>query len=336
VRLDELAADSASVAAGLRASAVHAGDRVGVLCGNEEDFLAALFALSRLGACACPLPLPTTGRDGYAAKIDRIATSGRLTAVIVSRGLRRIRSVLAEALTGVRRLPMDEVRAAGAGAPLDLPEVGLDAELILQYTSGSTANPKGVRLTHRNVAACLAAIRAGMALTAENDRLGIWLPLFHDMGLFGTLAAVLTGVPTTIWQPSAFVKDPARWLRQFADSRCTVSPLPNFGYDYLVRAVPEEEVADYDLSAWRVAFNGAEPVLADSVDSFLAHFAEAGFAPAAMMPVYGLAEATLAVTFPPVGRGPTADRRWTGWTVPNSRRPAGRDQSRAPRGHARW
>jgi fatty-acyl-CoA synthase len=306
LRLDELVDESALTAARLRGLGIGAGDRVGVLCSNEADFLLALFALSRLGACACPMPLPTTGRDGYSAKIASVVECGRIGTVLVSRGLRRIRSVVDGALTGVRRLPMDQVHSADAPAPVDGADVGPDADIILQFTSGSTAYPKGVRLTHRNVQACLAAIRTGIELS-ETDSLGSWLPLFHDMGLFGTLTAILSGVPAAIWQPSAFVKDPASWLGQFAGGRFTCSPLPTFGYDYLVRAIPAEQVAGYDLSAWRVAFNGAEPVGVGSVESFLNHFAPAGFAPEAMLPVYGLAEATLAVTFPPVRRGPRVD-----------------------------
>jgi acyl-CoA synthetase (AMP-forming)/AMP-acid ligase II len=186
-------------------------------------------------------------------------------------------------------------------------EVGMDANLILQFTSGSTANPKGVQLTHHNVQASITAMRDGLEFSADADRYGGWLPLFHDMGLFGMLTLMLTGVPVTVWQPSAFVKDPAHWLRQFADRRLTVAALPNFGYEYLLRAVPADEVADYDLGSWRVALNGGEPVAVDSVEEFTAHFQPAGFAARAMMPVYGLAEATLGVTFPPLRRGPRVD-----------------------------
>jgi acyl-CoA synthetase (AMP-forming)/AMP-acid ligase II len=106
----------------------------------------------------------------------------------------------------------------------------------------------------------------------------------------------------TIWSPAAFVKDPAGWLRDFLDRGCTVSPSPNFGYETLVAAVGADEVATLDMSRWRVALNGAEPVRPTTVERFCAHFAPAGFAPTAMFPVYGMAEATLAVTFPPLGR----------------------------------
>lgn len=311
LRLDTLSQESARVAARFRDLGVVAGDRVGVLCTNESDFLLVLFALSRLGACVCPLPLPTTGRDGYAAKARSVLASGGIRDVFVSRRLRGFTRFLDEALGGVRTIPAEDLLSTvdirDSADSVSGDDVTADRDIILQYTSGSTANPKGVRLTHANVQTCMAAIREGMDLPRPGDRTAIWLPLFHDMGLFGTLTSILTGVAATVWQPSAFVKDPARWLREFADGGYTIAPLPNFGYDYLMRAVPPEEVADYDLSRWRVAFNGAEPIAVDSVESFLDHFGPAGFAPEAMMPVYGLAEATLAVTFPPLGRQPLAE-----------------------------
>ncbi|MGQ0842011.1 AMP-binding protein [Actinokineospora sp.] len=304
LRLAELSQDSGRIAARFRDLGIAAGDRVGVLCTNEPDFLLVLFALSRLGACVCPLPLPATAQDGYVARAQSVLASGRIRDVVVSRRLHKFGPFLDEVLGGVRRIMADELFDADTTHTVDGGEVSPDADIILQYTSGSTAQPKGVRLTHRNVQTCMDAIRVGIALPRPGDRTAMWLPLFHDMGLFGTLTSILTAVPVTVWQPTAFVKDPAHWLRQFADGGYTIAPLPNFGYDYLHRAVPAEEVADYDLSRWRVAFNGAEPIAVDSVEAFLAHFAPAGFAPAAMLPVYGLAEATLAVTFPPLGRGP--------------------------------
>ncbi|MFC4857287.1 AMP-binding protein [Actinophytocola glycyrrhizae] len=309
LRLDTLSRDSARVAARFRDLGVGAGDRVGVLCTNEPDFLLVLFALSRLGACVCPLPLPTRADDGgYVAKAQSVLVDGGVRDVVVSRRLRRYGPFLDEVFQGVRRIPAEELLDLDAAVDgVDGDGVTADRDIILQYTSGSTANPKGVRLTHRNVQTCMQAIRTGIDLPQPGDRTAIWLPLFHDMGLFGTLTSILTGVSATVWQPAAFVKDPANWLREFADGGYTIAPLPNFGYDYLLRAVEAEEVTSYDLSRWRVAFNGAEPIAVDSVEAFLTHFAPAGFVQEAMMPVYGLAEATLAVTFPPLRRGPRAE-----------------------------
>ncbi|KAA2252824.1 fatty acyl-AMP ligase [Solihabitans fulvus] len=302
IRLDRLAEQSRATARALAAIGVRAGDRVGLLFGSEPDFLRVLLAVSRLGACACPLPLPTTGRDGYPARLRGIVETAGIRDVLVSNRMRRSKTI-ATALHGLRVLSADGLDSGGDTRDL---EVSCDDLAIVQFTSGSTARPKGVRLSHANVLAGLRAIRSGVDL-GPADRVAMWLPLFHDMGLFGTLTALLAGAHTTVWSPASFVKDPAGWLRAFADGRHTVCPLPNFGYDYLRQAVPADEVAGYDMSRWRVALNGAEPVAEDSVRSFVEHFAPAGFRPAAMFPVYGLAEATLAVTFPPLGRGPRTD-----------------------------
>lgn len=302
-----LRTESRLVAAGLRSHGVAAGDRVGALCSNEPDFLRLLFALSRIGACMCPLPLPLTSRVGYAAKLRSILNDADIKNVVLSAWTNRMLTFFPEALANRERIAATDLLSSPA-SDVSAQERLVDSgrEIVLQYTSGSTANPKGVRLTHDNVLAGLEAIRTGMNLTAD-DKNGMWLPLFHDMGLFGTLSATLAGAPSTVWQPAEFVRNPGRWLREFSDGGHTVTALPNFAFDYLVRAVPPGEVEQLDLSRWRVAANGAEPVQVESVESFLAHFAPAGFAPEAMMPVYGLAEATLAATFPPLGRGPVVD-----------------------------
>lgn len=304
LRLDELCAQSRSMALSMAESGVRRGDRVGLMLTNEPAFLVALAALSRLGACACPLPLPTSGRDGYPDRVQGILAAAGVRRVVVSRKLARLKSLLAQALTGVSQIPADEL---AQGEAAQFPEVSADDDLIVQFTSGSTSRPKGVRLRHSNLLAGVDAIRLGVDFGRPEDRAAVWLPLFHDMGLVGMLTAVLTGAPVSIWSPSSFVKDPAAWLREISDGRHTACAMPNFAYDLLRQAVPAADVPGYDLSRWRVAFNGAEPIAADSVAAFLSHFAPAGFRPEAMLPVYGLAEATLAVAFPQLGREPRVD-----------------------------
>jgi fatty-acyl-CoA synthase len=305
--LAELAAGSRAVAGGLARLGAGPGRRVGVLCGTEPDFLHALFGILRTGAAVCPLPLPTTSRDlpAYLERLAGIVAAADLTHVVVSGRLGDLEAPLAAAL-GVSLLRVAELAgAAGGGAAPD--RAGPDDPAIVQFTSGSTAAPKGVVLPHRAVAAGLDAILRGAAVDRERDSGATWLPLYHDMGLFGTLSAVSIGLPLTLWSPAYFVRHPDRWLAAMARGGHTVCPLPNFAYDQLVDSVPAEEMARLDLSRWRVAFNGAEMVSVESVETFLAHAAPAGFRPEAMLPVYGLAEATLAVTFPPLGRPPLVD-----------------------------
>jgi fatty-acyl-CoA synthase len=325
----ELAAAARALAAGLVAEGVRPGDAVGVLSPNAPEFFAALFATAAAGGAACPLPLPFGLRDigGYGRRLAGIAAAAGLRTVLCSPQLTPFLAHLSVILPSVRFLTTDAASGtapdaasgtapdAAAGATADatpggadaLPPVSPDDAAIVQFTSGSTAQPKGVVLTHRNVLAGLAAISAGIKLGA-GDSGGFWLPLFHDMGLFGVLAGIQAGIPMHIWSPVAFIKHPDRWLREFQASGATISAMPNFGYEMLTAAVSPAEAAQLDLTRWRIAFNGAEAVLAPAVTEFTARFAPAGFRPAAMYPVYGMAEATLAVTFPPLDRAPAFDR----------------------------
>jgi fatty-acyl-CoA synthase len=179
---------------------------------------------------------------------------------------------------------------------------------FLQYTSGSTGAPKGVTLTHANL---LANIRS-MVAAAEvqpGDFMVSWLPLYHDMGLIGAwMAPLFCGVPVAVMSPLAFLSRPGRWLRAIHRHRATLSPAPNFAYELCVRKIAEEELKGVDLSCWRAALNGAEPVRADTLERFAARFAAHGFRRQAFMPVYGLAEATLAISIPKSGRGYGVDR----------------------------
>lgn len=282
---------------------VRRGEPVGILGPNAPEFLTCLFGVTAAGGAATPLPLPAGARaaSGYPRKLAAIIAAAGMRTVLVSH-----RFADQAALLGAT-LDVELVNTAtlfeAEGPAEALPVLGRDDLAVIQFTSGSTATPKGVRLTHHNVLSGLASIRTGIALSLD-DRGGFWLPLFHDMGLFGTLSAILRGIPAHVWSPIAFVKDPARWLAEFAASGATITAMPNFGYEALLAAVAADEAGDYDLSRWRIAFNGSEPISRDVVVAFCERFAPAGLRPATMFGVYGMAEATLAVTFPPLGREP--------------------------------
>jgi 1-acyl-sn-glycerol-3-phosphate acyltransferase len=178
---------------------------------------------------------------------------------------------------------------------------------LLQYTSGSTGDPKGVMLTHANLLANMRAIGEAVELGAGD--MGVsWLPLYHDMGLIGAWLTLLHyGVPVTVMSPLAFLTRPERWLWAFHKHRGTIAAAPNFAYELCVRKIADKDIEGLDLSSWRAALNGAEPVNPETLERFAERFARYGFRRDAQLPVYGLAEASLAVTVPPLARGPLVD-----------------------------
>ncbi|MFE9581650.1 AMP-binding protein [Nocardia sp. NPDC006044] len=297
----ELHRRSRSAATALVRRGISRGEPVGILCPNAPEFLISLFGVAAAGGAGTPLPLPAGSRQlgGYPQKLAAIVEAAGMRTVLMSHRFAELAALLGEAVD-VELVDTATLFAEGDDS-VELPVLSADDLAIVQFTSGSTATPKGVRLTHHNVLSGLAAIRTGIALDLA-DTGGFWLPLFHDMGLFGTLSAILRGIPAHVWSPLAFVKDPARWLAEFAASATTITAMPNFGYEALLAAIPPDRVTDYDLSNWRIAFNGSEPISHKVVTAFCERFAPAGFAPTTMFGVYGMAEATLAVAFPPLGR----------------------------------
>lgn len=296
----ELVETSARMAAGLAQHGAGPGHAIGILAPNGPEFLQTVFAGSRLGAAVCPLPLPAGLRDlaEYGGRTAGIVTAAGVRHLVLSTRLRR---VLGARATEWNATVLDSTELTAA-RPLPTRQVDPDTPAVLQFTSGSTSAPKGVVLTHTNVLACAESIIEAIGL-GPRDAHASWLPLFHDMGLFGTLTGLFVGIPVHLWNPTAFVKDPGRWLAEFAATRSTISTMPNFAFDALVQTAEQ----DLDLSAWRVCFNGAEIIRPESVSAFTARFGRAGFRAEAMTPGYGMAEATLVATLPPVGRAPVVD-----------------------------
>ncbi|MFD0279213.1 amino acid adenylation domain-containing protein [Kitasatospora sp. NPDC127111] len=184
------------------------------------------------------------------------------------------------------------------------PRVGADTVAFLQYTSGSTSAPRGVVLTHGNLLHNSALIQRAFRTTGSTRGMS-WLPLFHDMGLIGGMLQPLYYAGScSLMAPTAFAQDPLRWLREISRTRATVSGGPNFAYDLCADLATPEVLAGLDLSSWEVAFNGAEPVRAETFRRFAAAYAPAGFRAEAFTPCYGLAEATLIVSCKPHGTAP--------------------------------
>jgi fatty-acyl-CoA synthase len=289
-------------AAALRREGVRAGDRVAIVLPTSPSFPDAFFGALLAGAI--PVPLYPPVRLGRMAEYHR-ATARLLGAcgvrVVVSDG--RIRLLLGPAVAEAR--PELGLRVASELLEHSPGEVELDAEAsslaLIQFSSGSTVDPKPVALTHQNLMSQSAVLHALMRPLPGTRELGVsWLPLYHDMGLIG---ALMSGIyypgPLVLLPPEVFLVRPALWLRTVSRFRATISGGPNFAYGLCLKRIRDEELRGVDLSSWTHAMNGAEPVSAELMARFGDRFAPYGFDPAALRPVYGLSEACLAVTFTP-------------------------------------
>ena len=308
----ELLAGAERVAAELTQRGIGRGDRVAIMLPTSREFF--LTFAGTLLAGATPVPIyPPFRADRIAEYAERqsaiLANAGARLLVTFREGasVAKLLKPLVPSLEGVATA--EALAESRAAAPLGQQVHARSEDLaLLQYTSGSTGHPKGVMLTHANLLANVRAI--GEALALRCDDVGVsWLPLYHDMGLIGAwLMPLYFGLPVVILSPLAFLSRPVRWLRAFHRYRGTVGAAPNFAYELAAAKVSDDDIRDLDLSSWRAALNGAEPVLPATLDRFAARFARCGFRRETLLPVYGLAEASLAVTIPPVGRGPRVDR----------------------------
>lgn len=301
---DELWEGSGRWAGHLRSRGVEAGDRVLLVLPTERAFYEAYWGILRAGAVPVPAYPPVRlGRveeylQGLRGLIRNSGARALLTSEAVRPLLRPVQDGVTPPLTFV--VPAEVERRAAAPAP----RAGPEDLALLQYTSGSTGSQKGVMLTHRNLLANLQAIGRGVEL-GPGDVAVSWLPLYHDMGLIGLmLGSLYWGIPLVALSPIDFLRRPARWLRALSEHRGTVSAGPNFAYSLAARKIRDADLEGVDLSSWRVALCGAEPIHPSTVEAFTRRFAPSGFRPEAFFPAYGLAENTLAVSFSDLGRRP--------------------------------
>ncbi|MET2717227.1 amino acid adenylation domain-containing protein [Streptomyces harbinensis] len=285
-----LDARARSVAAALAAGHTP-GDRVLILTPPGEDFVVSFFGC--LYADLVPVPLAARLNSRFARTVAGIAADAAASTAVTSADLAAHPAV--RELTARLGLTVHALDTLATAAPDTAPRPASATLAFLQYTSGTTRSPRGVEVTHANLLDNLRTIRRAFALTSDSVMAG-WLPPHHDMGLIGTvLLPVYLGIPSTLMDPAAFIRNPARWLTVISRYGATVSGGPDFAYDLCLRRVRDEDRARLDLSGWRVAFNGAEPVRPATLDAFAERFAGVGFDRRAFLPCYGLAEATLLV-----------------------------------------
>lgn len=297
-----------AVAAGLQERDLQPGQTVALMLPTSRDFFVGFYGIVLAGGIPVPLYPPARLAQLEEHLRRQVGILNNAEAVLLvtvpeAQALGRLLRAHVATLRGVVTVPE---LAAARGAPLRPLLQGHDIA-VLQYTSGSTGSPKGVILTHANLLANLRAMGQVVQITST-DVFVSWLPLYHDMGLIGAwLGSLYYAYPLVLMSPLAFLARPARWLWAIHTHRGTLSAGPNFAYELCVRRIEDRDLEGLDLSSWRLAFNGAEPVSAATLLRFTARFTKYGFRAEAMAPVYGLAEAALGVAFPPLGRAPHID-----------------------------
>jgi fatty-acyl-CoA synthase len=300
------------VAGALRKKGLQPGALVALVIGDSEQFLSTLFGASLGGLIPASLYPPAIVSDlrFYLETTSRVVCGAGARAVVTT-------SKLAPALEGLRATDgsLQVISYADLDSPdandgnengggLNQPLVSIDDIAFVQFTSGSTSAPKGVAITHRNLSANIDAINGPAGLGVSVSDVGVsWLPLYHDMGLVGmALGAMYSRRPMVLLPPESFVKRPGAWLRAISQHRASVSFAPNFAYDLCVRRVSDRDLEGVDLSSWRVAGCGGEPIHAPTLAAFAERFRDAGFRETSFVPSYGLAEHVLAATLAPTNR----------------------------------
>ncbi len=304
-----LSTEAMNLAGGLQERGLRPGETVALMLPTAADYFVSFLGVLMAGGIPVPIypPARRAGLEDHLRRQVHILDNGAVTMLVTVPEARFVARLVRQQVPSLRAvLSVDDLRRAIASPP-PRPAVRTDDTALIQYTSGSTGSPKGVVLAHRHVLANIRAMGEAMAATPA-DVVVSWLPLYHDMGLIGSwLASLYFGFELVVMPPTAFLSRPVRWLQAVSAYRGTLSPSPNFGYELCLRHVSDEELSTLDLSSWRMALNGAEPVSPETIRRFTERFGPCGFRPEVMAPVYGLAEAAVGLTFPPLGRGPIVD-----------------------------
>lgn len=284
------------IAAQLQASGL-AGERALLLYPPGLDYITAFFGCVVASVIAVPAYPPRPNQN--LQRLQAIVNDARPRAVLSTVALSEtIKGGLAqeEDLKKLLYITTDQMEPQHSEAWQEI-EVDEDSIAFLQYTSGSTGQPKGVMVSHRNLLHNQQVIQQGFGHTAEHSSVVGWLPLFHDMGLIGNvLQPLYVGIPCILMSPVSFLQQPVRWLQAISRYRASTSGGPNSAYDLCVRKITEEQKKTLDLSCWQRAFNGAEPVRAETLKRFATAFADCGFRSEAFYPCYGMAETTLMIS----------------------------------------
>jgi fatty-acyl-CoA synthase len=297
---------SARYGGALQALGLKKGDRVALILPTNEDFVLAFYGAIRAGIIPVPVypPLGLGQLQGYLDNTRHIIAKSGARAVVTTASIKRLLGTVQEACPELEQV----VAVEGIRESMETlrpVKTTLDDVAFLQFTSGSTSRPKGVALTHGNLAANIECIMAdGLRADPDTDTGVSWLPLFHDMGLIGfVLAPLVYHVPVVFLPPLLFLKRPVSWFQALSKHKGTISYAPNFAYALCVKRIKDRDLEGIDLSRWRIAGCGAEPIRAETLETFASTFSKVGFRKEALLPSYGMAESSLAIAFTELEEG---------------------------------
>jgi amino acid adenylation domain-containing protein len=278
-------------------SLTRVGDRVILFYPPGIGYISALFGCFLSSRIAIPAYPPALGRSGRNLKrIQRIVADAEPALALCNGSVMSAAQSLFDSLPELRRMQWIDTEQSSVLWPIEFSPVAADQPAFLQYTSGSTGDPKGVMVSHTNLTHNLTLISEAFGHSSKSRGM-IWLPPYHDMGLVGgILQPIFAGFPVTLMAPTTFLQRPFVWIKAISDRRATISGGPNSAYELCIQRITEEQKAALDLSCWTTAFNGSEPVHLATLDAFANTFANCGFRRDAFLPCYGLAESTLMVS----------------------------------------
>ncbi len=304
------------IALGLKERSIRRGESVAIMLRTEEDFFFAFFGTLLAGAVPVPMYPPfRADRIGeYASRQVAILRNAQARVMITFEASELIATLLRPQIPSLTAIVTvrDLTEFSGLDSKTTIPLTAVwptaDNPALIQYTSGSTGDPKGVLLSHSNLLANIRALR--QALNIKPDDIAVsWLPLYHDMGLIGAwLGPLYFGTPIVIMSPLTFLAFPPRWLWAIHAHRATISVAPNFAFDLCVRKINDHEIRELDLGSLRILLNGSEAIVPETIQRFTKRFMHYGFKAEAICPVYGLAECSVGLTVSPLGRLPRIDR----------------------------
>jgi fatty-acyl-CoA synthase len=309
ITYNQLFTEATALAQGLIHRGLKPGETVALMLPTSDMFFYAFFGVLLAGGVPVPIypPLRASDIEAYAARAAGILGNAEARFLITFHPAEKLSKLLGALVPSLKGVVTTATLRSAKNAKVNV-KVRADDPALIQYTSGSTGQPKGVLLTHRNL---LTNIRAyGKAAGIKPDDVVVsWLPLYHDMGLIGSwLGSLYYGLPVMMLSPITFLNHPERWLWAIHYQRATLSAGPNFAYELCMRKIDEEALVGLDLSSWRLALNGAEAIYPSTLTHFSEKFAAYGFKKTTFFPVYGLAECTVALAFPPLQREPLIDR----------------------------